>query len=351
MSIIAVILLIVVLLLFISLQKAYGSLPLHELKRRARSGKDELAKSMYRAASYGTSLRALLWIVIGLISAALFVVVSHELPDFVALAFCALVVWAGFVWLPASKVSRFSRYAAAKLAPVFAWLLNYLHPLIDKVRVFVRRHRPVSVHTGLYDVDDLADLIERQQVQVDNRIDKTGLEIALHALKFGNQLVRDHLVPRRVVKAVKTDDTIGPALLSELHDSGHSRFLVYNGKPDNLVGILYFKDIVGKKEGGKVADAMQHGVLYLHEEQTLHEALQAVLKTHHHLFVVVNSFEEYVGIITLEDILEQVIGRPILDEFDQYDDMRAVASRAAHEEHKAHQKNETPTPESSEVVK
>jgi CBS domain containing-hemolysin-like protein len=50
---------------------------------------------------------------------------------------------------------------------------------------------------------------------------------------------------------------------------------------------------------------------------------------------VVNSFEEYVGIITMEDVLETMIGKLIVDEFDRYDDLRAVAARAAHKEHKA----------------
>nr|MBP7806933.1 CBS domain-containing protein [Candidatus Saccharibacteria bacterium] len=70
-------------------------------------------------------------------------------------------------------------------------------------------------------------------------------------------------------------------------------------------------------------------VLYLHESQNLYEALTAMLKTKHHLFIVVNSFEVLVGIITLEDVIEQIIGKPIIDEFDEYDDLRAVAARQA----------------------
>ena len=56
------------------------------------------------------------------------------------------------------------------------------------------------------------------------------------------------------------------------------------------------------------------------------------------MFIVVNSFEEFVGIITIEDILEQVIGHKIIDEFDHYDDMRAVAMHQAEKEHKTRKK-------------
>ncbi len=61
-----------------------------------------------------------------------------------------------------------------------------------------------------------------------------------------------------------------------------------------------------------------------------------LFKTHRQLYVVVNSFEEYVGIITIEDILETILGTSIIDEFDQYDDLRAVAARAAKKDHKNH---------------
>jgi Mg2+/Co2+ transporter CorC len=69
--------------------------------------------------------------------------------------------------------------------------------------------------------------------------------------------------------------------------------------------------------------------------------------------LVVNSFEELVGIITIEDVLEQMIGRPIVDEFDKYDDLRAVAAAAAKKDHVVHKKEKSepvPTPEAQEMV-
>jgi Mg2+/Co2+ transporter CorC len=77
--------------------------------------------------------------------------------------------------------------------------------------------------------------------------------------------------------------------------------------------------------------------------------LQAFLKTKRHLFIVVNGFEEVIGIVTIEDVIEQIIGQPIMDEFDQYQDLRAVAIRMADKIHKE-QKHETLTPEATEVV-
>jgi magnesium and cobalt transporter len=130
--------------------------------------------------------------------------------------------------------------------------------------------------------------------------------------------------------------------MGELHASGHSRFPVYEVKKDNIVGVLYLHDLVATKRSGTVSNIMRRKVTYVHEDFTLYQTLQAFIKTKQHLFIVVNSFEEYVGIITIEDVLERVIGKLIVDEFDRYDDLRAVAAAAAHKDHAATEKLHAP---------
>lgn len=340
-------------LVAVSLQRTYSRVPIKELKRRARAG-DDIAVGLIKVVGFGHSLRAVLWFLIGLTSAGFFITVAKSTPVWFALAASGMLVWVGFVWIPAARVTYLSEKIAAWCAPVFARLLVYLHPFIDLAVRFIRRHRPVHVHTGLYDRQDIIDLLERQQVQPDNRIERAELEIARHALTFGDDIISQHMVPRRIVKTVKADESLGPVIMDELHNSGHSRFPVYEGKPDTMVGTLYLRDLLGAKHGGTVGELMRPEVSYIHEDQSLHDALQAILRTHRQLFIVVNSFEEYVGIITLEDVLEAVIGSPIIDEFDQYDDLRAVAARAAKREHDDHISKElepeSTTEEPTEVV-
>jgi CBS domain containing-hemolysin-like protein len=350
---IIVILLGIFTLMAVSLQRTYARVPLKQLKHQARNG-DDLAGAILKAVGFGHSLRAVLWFLIGITSAGFFLAVAKAAPAWFALAASGTLVWAGFVWIPAARVTFISEKIAAWCAPVLARLLHYLHPLIDVIARFIKRHRPVHIHTGLYDRQDIIDLLDQQQVQPDNRIERGELEIAKRALTFGDETVGQRMVPRRVVKAVKADDTLGPVIMDELHASGHSRFPVYDGKPDNIVGTLYLRDLVATKHGGTIRSLMKPEVSYVHEDQSLHDALQAILKTHRQLFIVVNSFEEYVGIITIEDVLEAVIGSPIIDEFDQYDDLRAVAARAAkreHQEHVAQEKEpENTTPVDTEVI-
>jgi CBS domain containing-hemolysin-like protein len=322
-------------LLAVSLERTYRRTPVKELKRRAREG-DELANMLFRAVSYGPSLKVVLWFLIGLTNAVFFVVLTNTAPVWFAFICIIAVIWFGFLWLPAREVTKYGAWIAAHLAPAFAWLLSYIHPLVNRLGRFIDRHRPLSFHTGLYEKDDLIELIDRQKVQVENRIDKTELDMVKHVLTFGSKRIREYLTPRRVVKCVSVEESIGPILMGELHKSGHSRFPVYDGKKDNIVGILYLRDLVATNKKGSVKQLVRKDVFYLHEEETLYDALQAALKTRNQLFIVVNGFEEYVGIISVEDVIEQIIGQKIVDEFDQHEDLRAVAAKVAKDEHKQH---------------
>lgn len=321
-----------VTLFLISLLKLYRHTPSKELRRQAQSG-DQLAKHFYRVVAFGRSLDILLWLFIGIFAALFFVLCSNALPWPLAFLVVLGVVWFGFAWLPNTHVSRFTLWTARYTTPPLHWLLEHLQPVLIRIAQFVDSVQPFSVHTGLYTKEDIIDLIKRQKVQIDNRITKDELYIVEHALQFGEKRVDEVMTPKRVVKLVATTDMIGPVLLKELHDSGHSRFPVYKDNQDDLVGTLYIRDALGAKAGGFVKDLMRKEVFYVNQDQNLARVLDAFIKTKHHQFVVVNNFAEIVGVITIEDVIEQVIGKQIIDEFDNYDDMRAVAAMEAEKAH------------------
>jgi len=316
------------MLLSISLLKVYRHVPEKELKRQARAG-DELAKLFYRVVAYGMSLDVLLSGLLILSSSALLLVLSQVLAWPIAFLSIAALLWFGFDYLPKAHLSSVSIKTAKYVTPPLHWVLERLQPLLLRISLFLKKRRPVTVHTGLYTKQDIVDLITSQKVQIDNRVTKEELHIVEHALQFGERMVSDVMTPRRAIKSVAVHDMIGPVLLEELHKSGHSRFPVYKDSPDDIVGTLYIRDALAAKAGGFVKDVMRHETFYVHQDQTLARVLDAFIKTKHHQFLVVNNFEEIVGLITIEDVIEQVIGKQIIDEFDAYDDLRAVAAMDA----------------------
>ncbi|HSX05292.1 MAG TPA: CBS domain-containing protein [Candidatus Saccharimonadales bacterium] len=330
------ILLAMVAIVFWTLERTYQHVPRKELKRLARHG-DDVAALLYRAAAYDVSLRVLLLSTVVVFGALSLVCLISSTGIWLAL-FVLLVVGGvgGFVLVPSGELTRSSLWLAKRAAPALGWTLERLHPFVNALVRFFRKHHPLYLHTGLYEKSDLVELLERQKDQPDSRILPSEIALLQHSLSFGDKLVADALVPKRVIKMVAASESVGPVLMDELSKSGHSRFPVYDDKRDNIVGILYLHDLVGAKHGGRVDGVMSRKLTYVHEDFTLYQTLQAFLKTKHHLFLVVNSFEELVGIITIEDVLEQMIGRPIVDEFDRYDDLRAVAAAMAKKDHYDH---------------
>lgn len=334
-----------------ALIRVFALIPRSELKRNARSG-DDIAVAMYKAAAYGAKTTGLLWFVT-IVSAYIGLQLLNSAWGNTKTAGFAVIVLIITARLINGKegISRGSLWLSRRISPLIAWAVERLHPILEKTNNLFRKVYPVRVHSGLYDKDDLLELLNRQKNQPDNRISKGEIELISHALTFGDQTVADALVPKRVVISVPESDNIGPFLMDRLHKSGHSRFPVFSGNKNNVTGVLYLHDLLNTSAGGEVSSIMRRKVTYVHENFTLYQTLQAFIKTKQHLFVVVNDFEEYVGIITIEDVIERVIGKLIVDEFDQYDDLRAVAAAAAKKDHnktdKIHAESQT---EETEVV-
>lgn len=327
-------------------QKTYFYLPRHELKRQA-ARRDPLATVLWRAVAYDTSLRILLWVVIVVSTAIGVVLLGNIVPAVVAVVATAFILLYAFAWLPNTKLTSLGGRLTVWITPGVVWVLAKTEFVLAWLQRMLRRF-VVTKHTGLFEAEDLIKLLEHQKAQTDNRIYEEDLAMAVASLQFSDRLVRDVLTPRRVVRAVSQDENVGPVLMDDLHKSGFSRFPVYGGNKDNIVGVLYLRDLVRKSATGRISTYMHEQVCYIHEEQTLPQALHAILKTHQQLLIVVNSFEEYVGIITIEDILEELIGKQIVDEFDKYEDLRAVAAHMASKDHQEHSKSQANTVKKAE---
>jgi CBS domain containing-hemolysin-like protein len=307
------------------IRKTYYQLPLKELKRKAERH-EKFASKIYPAVAYGTSLRVLLWTVIGFSGAAGFVLLARAASPLFSIFVVAVLLFAAFSWLPATRVSVLGAKATLVVTPSIVWVLNYIHPLVSRGDAKVRKRYSGQPHTGLFERGDVLELIQQQQRQADNRLSDEELSIVQHALSFGDYSVRDITTPRADIKTIKASEMVGPILIDELHQSGQSFVLVMDKPKGMIVGSLPIHKL-GIHSEGSVSDHMNAVVYYLHEDDSLRAALHAFFVTNCPLFVVVNSFEEYVGIITVESITKQLLGHIPGDDFEQYTDVVAVAAR------------------------
>lgn len=146
-------------------------------------------------------------------------------------------------------------------------------------------------------------------------------------LKFNDMKIEDVMTPRSMIEAVSADEFLGPLVLDDLHKKDHSRFPVIQGDIDHIVGMLRIQDLLTIDRTSKSYRAekvMSRDIYYIDKDQTLSYALAAFLKTQHHLFIVINEIRETVGLLSLGDVMEELLGRKIDNEFDSDEELRKV---------------------------
>lgn len=142
-------------------------------------------------------------------------------------------------------------------------------------------------------------------------------------LEVSNTHVRDIMVPRSHMVVLQKDDP--PAtLLKTIVESGHSRFPVIGEDRDQVVGILLAKDLLryfseGGRENFDIKEVLRP-VVFIPESKRLNVLLKEFRISHHHMAVVVDEYGGVSGLVTIEDVLEQIVG-DIGDEYDVDDEI------------------------------
>ncbi len=149
-------------------------------------------------------------------------------------------------------------------------------------------------------------------------IEEEEKEMIYSVLQFGDKTVREVMIPRIDVVAVEIETTLDDAL-TELLDSGHSRIPVYEETVDNIKGLLYAKDLLRVLQ--KPADTrkpiaeLMRKPFFVPESKRADELLTELKTKKVHMAVVVDEYGGTAGIVTFEDLIEEIIG-DIQDEYD-----------------------------------
>lgn len=324
--------------LFSGLTLGILSLSVFELKRKADLG-DAEADIVYPIRALGNELLVSLILGNVMVNSALTVVLDNLLPGDTAFAGIITVIIATLVIttfgeiLPMAFLKKNGLKFGAIVAPYISVYLNALHPLSGRAGKLLDKFIGGEMPT-IYSTDELVKILEEHEISDDSDIKSDEIAMVRNAISFGDKLVTDVMTPESVVTGIQADEVLSPKVLKDLYDSGHSRFPVYEETIDNIVGILYLRDLIDTSKHSKTArTAMDKEVYYVNEHQVLDHVLNAFISTKHHLFIVINEFSNVMGIITIEDIIEEIMGREIVDEFDRFDDMREVASLRAQKRH------------------
>jgi len=160
-------------------------------------------------------------------------------------------------------------------------------------------------------------LVADHQHYRDSGIDRDEARIVRGALTFGDQKIRQVMTPLKDVLMLQAETMIDHKLTQRVREAGYSRIPVFGANENEINGILYAKDLVVLELDTKtVGEVARDNVHLVDQDGMLDDALNAFLKSRNHLFVVVNKDKQVRGIVTIEDVLEEIIDREITDEFD-----------------------------------
>ncbi|QQG50957.1 MAG: CBS domain-containing protein [Candidatus Saccharibacteria bacterium] len=313
--------LLIVLIMLEGVMPLRSSLSTFELERRAKEGDKGAIATARREALLGDvlSLRR------GLSALFLVLFVITSVATFGWLLGVLIAVFVALEIGAIARISLWQQHVQKLYETHEAAILNFVEKFSGVIK-FLRSAIPdVPARDRLDSREELHYLVQHSG----GLITEDEKKLITHGLSFDTRTVSEILTPRSVIDTIDKKELLGPLVLDDLHKTGHSRFPVIDGDTDHIIGILHIHDLLtlDSKRSTTAEKAMEARVFYIREDQTLAHALAAFLRTRHHLFIVVNEFRETVGVLSLEDVMEALLGRKIIDEFDAHEDLRAVAAR------------------------
>ena len=200
-----------------------------------------------------------------------------------------------------------------------ASLSHLADPLLTRVRSSRPTPAPTEAQVRAELISDLREIVD--EVGEPESFEEEDRDMVRSVLDLGHTLVREVMVPRTDMVTIDAD-TSAPSALHLFVRSGFSRVPVVGDDVDDIRGILYFKDLVSRWEatGGALdmrAEQMMRPAEYAVEMKPADDMLRQMQAERFHMAIVIDEYGGVAGLVTLEDILEEVVGE-LTDEHDRH---------------------------------
>ena len=239
---------------------------------------------------------------------------STELPLFVEIIVMTMILLI-FGEITPKLVAYSSPQKFISFSSVILQILRYvLFPVIkilDFISSLFSTNKNISAKTNL-STEDIKHIINSSATE--KSLEENEKQIIASIFRFSTTMAKEIMIPRVDIVAVEASDGL-KNLKEIIFKSGHSRIPVYKKNIDNIIGIVYAKDIILNPEK-KTISALLRPPLFITENVKIQNLLNQLKKKKLQIAIVVDEYGGTSGLITLEDILEELVG-DILDEYDK----------------------------------
>jgi len=199
-----------------------------------------------------------------------------------------------------------------KLIKPFVWLLSFSTGVLEKMT-------PINFTSGndMFSRQEVRELLERSNDE--GAIERTEFNMLKGVLSMDNKMAREIMVPRTDTFMLDINEDVSENIQAAL-DSPYTRIPIYDDDKDNIIGVLHLKNLLKESKNTPIDQInfrkIMNNPLFVPETILTDELMSYLKKSHNQLALLHDEYGGMVGIVTLEDILEEIVG-DIEDEYDE----------------------------------
>ena len=305
--------------LFSGLTLGFLGLDRSELERKTKLG-NEKAAAVLGIRKNNNQLLVTLLLGNVFVNAFLSVILAGFTNGFAAVAISTfLIVLFGEI-LPQAFFSKYALDIGYFFVPVVRFFIFILYPLTWPIAWVLERILGREEDT-IFTREEISEMIKDHEDHHLSDLDSDEERVILGALTYSDKKAGEIMTYRDECYVIAEGTMLTESVLRNIKDSGYSRIPVYYRKRRNMVGVLYVKDLITLSEAKPVAEVYREdALLQVRTDETLDTVLNRFILNKKHMAYVINTENQFVGLLTLEDIVEEIIKVEIEDETDAEED-------------------------------
>jgi metal transporter CNNM len=299
------------------------SISVDSLERKIKLGNKD-AEKIFRVRKNGNFLLSTLLLGNVAVNSAISLTMSSVASGLIAGVVSTVLI---FIFGEVIPQALFSKHAFAVGART-TWLVRIFMFIMWPIAKPLSMILDMIFGKGLTERYDKSELELILDDHVENSIDSDEKRIMVGAMNFSDKTTIDVITPVNVLFALECNTIVDESVINQIKDQNYSRIPVYEGERDNIIGVLFAKNLLGydPKEKLAVKDlCVKGGVICVGEDYPLDSLLNMFIKSKKHISFIYNQFHTLTGIVTLEDIIETILSIEILDEGDTVSDLQHLA--------------------------
>lgn len=258
----------------------------------------------------------------GLVNTHLSQSLAQSVTYIFLLPICAIILMVTDRVATSLVIGRAEGYAIVA-GLLLGWIIRLLSPIIVAILKLSSQLAVMmggSPETHFVTAEEIKTLVDASSE--DGGLEDEEKEMIYSVIRFGETLAREVMVPRIDMAALDIEDATLDDALNIIIRAGHSRIPVYRGTIDNIEGVLYAKDLLKVWQSGQQLESIQsllRAPYFVPESKNASELLVELQKQKVHLVIVVDEYGGTAGLLTIEDLVEEIVGE-IQDEYDIHEE-------------------------------